>query len=142
MRRRNVLLRIGWWCLLAVSAGILGFGAVIVIAPMGADELLYRADGLASIGLGLFGGLLAVIPFRRGERWAWIALWFYPVFWTVHLVAQLPPGTDHVHQLVFIVLSLAGLLLPIRAFFPARRTALNTSATSSGALRTPHTSDS
>lgn len=113
----RVSLQIGWLCQLAVSLGILIFGAVIAIAPMGADELLYRADGLASIGLGLFGGLLAVIPFRRRERWAWFALWFYPVFWAIHLMGGLPPGKDHVHQVVFIVVSLAGLLVPIRAFF-------------------------
>jgi hypothetical protein len=38
----------------------------------------------------------------------------------VHLVGGLPPGTEHVHQIVFIVLSLAGLLLPVREFFPRR----------------------
>jgi hypothetical protein len=43
--------------------------------------------------------------------------WFYPVFWLVHLIGQLPPGKDHIHQVVFIVLSLAGLLLPVREFF-------------------------
>jgi hypothetical protein len=46
-----------------------------------------------------------------------LALWFYPAFWTVHLVGRLPPGKDHVHQVVFIVLSLAGLLVPVRQFF-------------------------
>ena len=58
----------------------------MVLLPVdgGTQQLLLRADGLASIGLGLFGGLIAVIPFRRGERWAWWALWFYPGFWTVH----------------------------------------------------------
>lgn len=101
----------------------MGFGVVIVIVPMGADELLYRADGLASIGLGLLGGLLALIPYRRRERWAWIALWFYPVFWTIHFVSGLPPGKDRIHQIIFIGLSLLGLLLPVRAFFPGRRTA-------------------
>jgi hypothetical protein len=35
----------------------------------------------------------------------------------VHLVFLLPPGDDYVHQVVFIVLSLAGLLLPAPAFF-------------------------
>jgi len=59
---------------------------------------------------GMFGGLIAIIPFRRRERWAWWALWFYPVFWTVHLVGGLPPGRDHLHQVVFIALSLVGLL--------------------------------
>lgn len=112
-------MRWSWMCLAAVSVGIFGFGVVAAVAPMGGDSLLYRADGLASIGLGLFGFLIAVIPFGRRERWAWSALWFYPVFWLAHLVFGLPPGTDHVHQVVFIVLSLAGLLLPIRVFFPA-----------------------
>jgi hypothetical protein len=100
----------------------LGFGVVIVIVPVAANALLYRADGLASIGLGLLGGLIALIPYRRRERWAWVALWFYPVFWGIHLVYGLPPGTDHVHQIVFIALSLLGLLLPVRAFFSPRRT--------------------
>lgn len=97
--------RIGWIALAVVSGGIMVFGIVIAIAPMGPDELLYRAGGLASIGLGLLGGLLALIPYRRRERWAWIALWFYPVFWTIHLVAGLPPGKDHIHQVVFIASS-------------------------------------
>ncbi|WP_460994193.1 hypothetical protein [Sinomonas soli] len=124
MSRQRRPQRIGWIALAVVSLGIMGFGVVIAIAPMGADELLYRADGLASIGLGLLGGLLALIPYRRGERWAWVALWFYPVFWTIHLVAGLPPGKDHIHQVVFIALSLLGLLLPVRAFFPRSRTAV------------------
>ncbi|WP_409181028.1 hypothetical protein F9C11_31720 [Amycolatopsis sp. VS8301801F10] len=60
-----------------------------------------------------------MFPFRAGQRWAWFALWFYPVFWLAHLVFGLPPGTDHVHQAVFAALSLAGLLAPARSFFPA-----------------------
>jgi hypothetical protein len=111
------VLFISWIFLAVVSLGILGFGLVVALAPMSGDVLLYKADGLASIGVGLFGGLLTVIPFRRRERWAWWALWFYPVFWSLHLVGGLPPGTDHIHQVVFIALSLAGLLLPIRSFF-------------------------
>ena len=121
MRERKLTLRIGWVCLSIVSAGILVFGVVVAIVPMGADEGVYRADGLASIGLGLFGGLLVFVPYRRVERWAWYALWFYPLFWAAHLIGQLPPGTDHIHQVVFILLSLVGLLLPVRAFFPPDR---------------------
>src|SRR5690349_19140493 len=110
-------MRVGWLCLVVVSLGILGFGVVAALVPMGTDDLLMRADGLASIGVGLFGGLLSMIPFRRRERWAWYALWFYPVFWLAHLVGGLPPGTDHVHQVLFIMVSLAGLLVPVREFF-------------------------
>jgi hypothetical protein len=79
-----------------------------------------RAIGVASIGMGFFGFLITTIAYRRRERWAWFALWYYPLFWTWHLVGGLPPGKDHVHQVVFIVLSLAGLLLPVREFFPRR----------------------
>ncbi|MDA3627819.1 hypothetical protein [Saccharopolyspora oryzae] len=120
MQRESIAVRVGWIFLAAISLGILGFGAAVVVAPPAGDALLYRADGLASIGVGLFGGALVLVPFRRRERWAWWVLWFYPVFWVVHLVGQLPPGQDHVHQVVFIVLSLAGLLVPVREFFPAK----------------------
>jgi hypothetical protein len=117
MRRERLELRAGWISLATVSLGIAGFGVVVAIAPPAGDALLYRADGLASIGLGLFGALLAVEPFRRRERWAWFALWFYPAFWLAHLLGGLPPGKDHVHQIAFIVLSLAGLVVPSRQFF-------------------------
>lgn len=104
-----------------VSVGILRFGVITVLPPVASGNLLIVANGLASIGLGLFGGLIALIPFRRGERWAWSVLWFSPVFWVVHLVAGRPPGKDHVHQIVFIVLSTAGLLLPVRGMIGASR---------------------
>jgi hypothetical protein len=105
-------------CLLVVGVGILAFGLIAVLVPASSNRSLMRADGLASIGLGLFGVLVAVFPFRRREQWAWFAFWFYPVFWIVHFVARLPPGKDHVHQVVFIVLSLAGLVVPVGQFFP------------------------
>jgi len=120
VRGVTLAVRIGWLCLAAVSAGILVFGVVVALFPPDGDAGLYRADGLASLGLGLFGMLIVLVPYRRGERWAWYALWFYPVFWTLHLVGNLPPGDDHIHQVAFIVLSLVGLLLPVRAFFPLR----------------------
>lgn len=113
-------MRVGWLCLAAVSLGILVFGVVVALFPPAGDAGLYRADGLASAGLGFFGLLIVLVPYRRRERWAWYALWFYPLFWAAHLIGNLPPGNDHVHQVVFIALSLAGLLLPVRAFFPPR----------------------
>jgi len=115
--RGDFAMRIGWMCETLVSAAILVFGIVVVLLPVDGDGLLLRADGLALIGVGLFGGLIAVIPFRRRERWAWWALWFYPAFWMVHLVGGLAPGKDHLHQVVFIALSLVGLLVPVRPYF-------------------------
>ncbi|MFJ8201013.1 hypothetical protein [Streptomyces sp. NPDC096152] len=110
-------MKVSWICLSIVGAGILAFGIVTVVAPPSPEPLM-RADGMASIGMGLFGMTTTLGPFRRRDQWAWLTQWFYPVFWVVHLVARLPPGKDHIHQVVFIVLSLTGLLLPVREFFP------------------------
>lgn len=106
----------GWACLAVVGVAILAFG---VVAAMSEGDGLMRTAGVTSVGMGVFGVLITVVPFRRRERWAWFALWVYPVFWVVHLLGQLPPGKDHVHQVVFIVLSLVGLLVPVRDFFSA-----------------------
>lgn len=114
MLRTAVAMRVGWVCLLSVGVGILGFG--LGAACFSRDPLL-RADGVALSGFGLFGIAVTLVPFRRRERWAWLLLCFYPLFWLVHLLGKLPPGKDHVHQIVFTVFSLAGLLLTGRAFW-------------------------
>ena len=79
-------------CLVIVSVGILGFGVITVLPAVAGGNLLIVANGLASIGLGLFGGLIVLIPFRRGERWAWSVLWFYPVFWAAAPGRPTAPG--------------------------------------------------
>jgi hypothetical protein len=68
--RADLAMRVGWICQALVSAAILAFGIVVVLLPVEGDGLLLRADGLALIGVDLFGGLIAIIPFRRRERWA------------------------------------------------------------------------
>jgi uncharacterized membrane protein HdeD (DUF308 family) len=117
----SVLFRISWISLAITGAVILVFGVIVAVIPATSSASLYlRADGVALIGMGIFGLLITATAYRRRERWAWFVLWYYPVFWTAHLAGGLPPGRDHIHQVVFIVLSLAGLLLPVREFFPRR----------------------
>lgn len=108
--------RLSWIALLVIGVAIFMFGVIVAIAP-GADSQYLRAIGAASIGMGLFGAVITMTGFRRRERWAYLALWYYPIFWLAHLVGSLPPGQDHVHQVFFILLSLAGLLLPAGEFF-------------------------
>ncbi len=115
------LFKAAWISLAVIGAAILLFGLVVVVWPGQGNSLDLRAIGVAYTGMGIFGLLIAVIPFRRGERWACFSLWFYPVFWTAHLLGNLPPGQDHIHQVVFIILSLASLLVSIRVFFPRKR---------------------
>jgi hypothetical protein len=105
------------YALLIVGLAILLFGGVTIIVP--AEPVPYvRAIGVASIGMGLFGSAITMTAFRRRERWVWAALWYYPVFWLAHLLWDLPPGQDHVHQVVFIALSLAALLAATPDFSP------------------------
>ena len=119
-QRSSVLFKISWISLGIIGVAILVFGLITTVVPASSGPPYMRAIGVASIGMGLFGLLITLITYRRRERWAWFALWYYPLFWTAHLVGGLPPGKDHVHQIVFIVLALLGLLLPVREFFPRR----------------------
>jgi hypothetical protein len=105
-----------WIALLVTSLAVFVFGLIVVIVP-GAPEPFYRSIGVASIGMGLFGAMITLTAFRARRPWAWFTLWYYPIFWATHLVADLPPGKDHIHQIAFIGLSLIGLLLPVRDFF-------------------------
>ncbi len=119
MRKREpVLFTIAWGSLVTTGVAILVFGLIATVLPATSDQLSQRATGVASIGMGLFGVVITIVAYRRRERWAWFTLWYYPIFWLAHLLGRLPPGKDHIHQIVFIVLSLAGLLLPISEFFP------------------------
>jgi hypothetical protein len=113
----NLRFTIAWISLAIIGVAIIVFGLFVTIWPGSSDPLFLRTIGVASIGLGLFGLLITLIPYRRTERWAWFTLWYYPFFWCVHLLGGLPPGQDHIHQIVFIVLSLVGLLLPLSDFF-------------------------
>jgi uncharacterized membrane protein HdeD (DUF308 family) len=119
-QRASTLFKTGWISLAIIGVAILIFGLITTAVPASSDPPYMRAIGVASIGMGLFGLLITTIAYRRRERWAWFALWYSPLFWTSHLLGGLPPGKDHVHQLVFIILSLVGLLLPLREFFPRR----------------------
>jgi uncharacterized membrane protein HdeD (DUF308 family) len=112
----SLVFKFSWMSLAVIGVAIFLFGLIVSIWPGSSDPQAFRAIGVASVGMGLFGVVITLFPYRRHERWAWFALWYYPVFWAAHLLGNLPPGQDHVHQVVFILLSLATLLLPIREF--------------------------
>ena len=114
----SVLFKIAWVSLAITGVAILVFGLLATAWPGSSDPSSLRAIGVASIGMGLFGVMITAIAYRRHERWAWFTLWYYPIFWLAHLLGGLPPGQEHIHQLVFIVLSLVGLLIPVGEFFP------------------------
>ncbi len=73
--------------------------------------------GMALTAFAVLSTILTVIPYQRGERWAWFALWLIPL---VHggvalrmLVDQYEAG--YVYLGLFVI-SLIGILLPIRRY--------------------------
>ena len=102
---------VGSVAVLALVSVVSAVISVSVNAPM-EDQFEHDARVLiTSFGLGMAVLSLAVVlgPFRRGERWAWAALWVWPAFMVSHVVTLgtlVPDG-------VFAVLS-AGALLAAR----------------------------
>ena len=80
-QRASVLFKTGWISLAIIGVAILVFGLIVTVVPTSTDPPYLRAIGMASIGMGLLGLLITTIAYRRRERWAWFALWYYPVFW-------------------------------------------------------------
>jgi hypothetical protein len=111
------------WLILAVSAifGIVAALVVTVPAYYMLTHPLYQdfypvmlAWGITWVGFNLLALTLILIPFRRGERWAWYTLWMLPLLW-LSLFALAP---DLHLYLAFAVITAAGLILPYRRFFP------------------------
>jgi hypothetical protein len=42
-------------------------------------DAITRLFGLQEILLSLLGGAILLVPFRRGARWAWYAMWTFPL---------------------------------------------------------------
>jgi hypothetical protein len=82
---------------------------------------LYAMDvailGMLGAGLGALAVVVSTIPFRRGARWAWSALWLVPI--TIGAVAvrmlvdQYPAGTYYAGLTAVAVVA---LVVPIRTF--------------------------
>jgi hypothetical protein len=71
-------------------------------------EFIGHWASTGTIGFDLFGLLIAVTAFRRGERWAWLAFWYWPVLFATHFVTY-ESGFRYA-QLVWLTLSVAALL--------------------------------
>jgi len=108
---QNTRFKIGWITLL-VLAGLMTVSHLIMIFVMGEPNLF---TGFTAFYLYSFVVLL--IPFRRGEKWAWLTTWILPI-------AMLVPGaTDpNIRFYYFGVAAVCalGLLLTMRDFFSQR----------------------
>ncbi len=71
-------------------------------------------EGVLYLGFGMFGLAISGFGYRRGERWAWYASLPMPITSLVFIAFGALP------ELVFLTLSLLGLFLPYRKFFPKK----------------------
>ena len=75
--------------------------------------------GLFLLGFAVFTMAVAWKSFRKGEKWAWYVLWSLPLIFGLGAATNLSAGGVGWPLLTALgITSLAGLLLPIRKFFP------------------------
>jgi len=82
-----------------------------------------RVVGLGNLGYTFLIIAISVTAYRRGEKWAWYALWSLPAFYiasTAILLSIGPTPLELVLLPLLVILSLLGLLLPYRKFFPGQ----------------------
>ncbi len=80
---------------------------------------------LSSIEFGfyVFGIAIFLKPYRKGEKWAWYVSWYFPALFIAFIANELV--IVHSNQVLlaiipFLIISLLGLLLPYRKFFPRK----------------------
>jgi hypothetical protein len=91
-------------------------------------DLGVRAGGIHLIVIGVLWTMIVLVPYRRGERWSWYAMWTFPVwslavavsFLFVELQPNVPPPPPAVSGWVFFALT-ALLLVGSRRGFEASR---------------------
>ncbi len=85
-------------------------------------SLLGREVGINDIGYGILVTAVSFAAYRKGERWAWYALWVVPARIIGFMANDLSGGSTFGVStgLPFIVIALLGLLLLYRKFFPRK----------------------
>ena len=70
IQTQSTAYRLGWWVLFGLSAlGVLSYTVLIFVVPDMVDSLIAWAT------FSLYSVFVLLIPYRRGERWAWYLTW-------------------------------------------------------------------
>ena len=92
---------------------------------MKAIELVVQLRGLYLLVFALFWAVISLIPYRKGEKWAWFAMLIIGIIWLsgylifvnigvtqgIYLSSWITPA------IVWLILWTAGLALPFKEFF-------------------------
>jgi hypothetical protein len=92
-------------------------------SPVAADFVIfiYGLLGLLKLSWSFFVLAITLTGYRRGEKWAWYTMWSVPVLLVSNAVFSAIFTGDVSQTLQFIpitIITLLGLLLPYRKFFP------------------------
>ena len=80
-------------------------------------------DGISGVGLAVFGMVVSMTSYRKGEKWAWYVSWSMPIgILAAQLNVYALTGSIMVIYLAaaFTIVSVLALLLPYRQFFPRK----------------------
>jgi hypothetical protein len=108
------------WMILFASAALGIFGGVALMFPSDPTSQsarvlwLMSAWGITWVGFNILALAVIVGPYRRGERWAWCALWIVPLLFVGFFLVASERTYSH---LVLAILSALGLILPYRWYF-------------------------
>lgn len=88
----------------------------------GVYDYYFRGGGLSDMAFSFFVIFISATLFRKGDKLGWYMLWSVPAFFLGHAAIALnfgePTSSLTPFLALFLTLSLLGLLLPIRRFFP------------------------
>jgi hypothetical protein len=128
-----------WIVFVLVALAGLVPGLLLLFSPMSAGAIVENfghpipagimtdADGLAFlefffrwVGTVLIGGnsltiFIAATAFRKGEKWAWLAFWYWPLMFASHFLMY--AGGFKVSQVVWFILTTGALLMTYRYCF-------------------------
>lgn len=117
-----------WALHFALSMRIFLQGSMIVLPDPTFTNLLShtRIDvGVSGVSLAVFGMVISATGYRKGERWSWYLSWLLPIgimAAQLNQYSQTGSGVVIVLAFIFVFISLMGLFLPFRIFFPRKKT--------------------
>ena len=103
--------------MLSQAAGI-NLGQIAESSPEPSKAMKFLLMDFTSqmLGMNLFALLIIWIPFRNGELWAWMVLWFYPIMFAWHYLHSAKGTKFSLVQLVYCALSSLTLILSFKHF--------------------------
>jgi hypothetical protein len=87
-------------------------------------DYLWRAEGAALVAVGMLALAISLTALRHGDRWAWYAMWVFPlwialiylVFWIVQPDLRTGIPVPMISGAVFLVVTVATLGLSYRTY--------------------------